>query len=61
MKFGDWVQITSNNTAGVVLDRILPTSINNYMDAYLIATMEGLVLVEPSKVESLGFNINDEL
>ena len=61
MKFGDWVQITSNNTAGVVLDRILPTSINNYMDAYLIATMEGLVLVEPSQVSPLGFNITDEL
>lgn len=61
MKFGDCVIITSNGMLGIVLDRILPTSINNYMDAYLIATMEGLVLVEPSKVKSLGFNINDEL
>lgn len=61
MKFGDCVLITSNGMLGIVLDRILPTSINNYMDAYLIATMEHLILVEPSKVESLGFNINDEL
>ena len=61
MKFGDWVQITSNNTAGVVLDRILPTSINNYMNAYLIATMEGLVLVEPSQVSPLGYSITDEI
>ena len=60
MKYGDCV-ILPNNVAGVVLDRILPTSINNYMNAYLIATMERLVLVEPSKVKSLGFNINDEL
>ena len=60
MKYGDLV-ILPNNVAGVVLDRILPTSINNYMNAYLIATMERLVLVEPSKVKSLGFNINDEL
>lgn len=61
MKFGDWVQITSNGMLGIVLDRILPTSINNYMDAYLIATMERLVLVEPSQVSPLGFNITDEL
>ena len=61
MKFGDCVHITSNRMLGIVLDRILPTSINNYMDAYLIATMEGLVLVEPSQVSPLGFNITDEL
>ena len=61
MKFGDCVLITSNDMLGIVLDRILPTSINNYMNAYLIVTMERLILVEPSKVESLGFNINDEL
>ena len=61
MKFGDCILITSNGMLGIVLDRILPTSINNYMNAYLIATMERLVLVEPSKVKSLGFNINDEI
>ena len=60
MKYGDLV-ILPNNVAGVVLDRILPTSINNYMNAYLIATMERLVLVEPSQVSPLGFNINDEI
>ena len=60
MKYGDLV-ILPNKVAGVVLDRILPTSTNNYMNAYLIATMERLVLVEPSKVKSLGFNISDEI
>lgn len=61
MVFGDCILITSNGMLGIVLDRILPTSINNYMNAYLIVTMEHLILVEPSKVKSLGFNINDEL
>jgi len=61
MKFGDCILITSNGMLGIVLDRILPTSINNYMNAYLIVTMEHLILVEPSKVKLLGFNINDEL
>ena len=61
MKFGDCVIITSNGILGIVLDRILPTSINNYMNAYLIVTMERLVLVEPSHVESLGYSIIDEI
>ena len=61
MKFGDCVIITSNGMLGIVLDRILPTSINNYMNAYLIVTMERLVLVEPSHVESLGYSITDEI
>ena len=61
MKFGDCVIITSNGILGIVLDRILPTSINNYMNAYLIVTMERLVLVEPSHVESLGYSITDEI
>ena len=61
MKFGDCVIITSNGMLGIVVDRILPTSTNNYMNAYLITTMERLILVEPSHVESLGFNITDEL
>ena len=61
MKFGDCVIITSNGMLGIVLDRILPTSINNYMNAYLIVTMERLVLVEPSHVESLGYSIIDEI
>ena len=61
MKFGDCVIITSNGMLGIVLDRILPTSINNYMNAYLIVTMERLILVEPSHVESLGYSITDEI
>lgn len=61
MKFGDCVIITSNGILGIVLDRILPTSINNYMNAYLIVTMERLILVEPSHVESLGYSITDEI
>ena len=61
MKFGDCVIITSNGILGIVLDRILPTSINNYMNAYLIVTMERLILVEPSHVESLGYNITEEI
>ena len=61
MKFGDCVIITSNGMLGVVLDRILPTSINNYMNAYLIVTMERLILVEPSHVESLGYSITEEI
>ena len=59
MKFGDCVIITSNGMLGIVLDRILPTSINNYMNAYLIVTMERLILVEPSHVESLGYSITE--
>ena len=61
MKFGDCVIITSNGMLGIVLDRILPTSINNYMNAYLIVTMERLILVEPSHVEPLGYNITEEI
>lgn len=61
MKFGDCVIITSNGMLGIVLDRILPTSINNYMNAYLIVTMERLILVEPSQVESLGYSITEEI
>lgn len=61
MKFGDCVIITSNGMLGIVLDRILPTSINNYMNAYLIVTMERLILVEPSHVESLGYSITEEI
>lgn len=61
MKFGDCVIITSNGILGIVLDRILPTSINNYMNAYLIVTMERLILVEPSHVESLGYSITEEI
>lgn len=61
MKFGDCVIITSNGMLGIVVDRILPTSTNNYMNAYLITTMERLILVEPSQVSPLGFNITDEL
>ena len=59
MKFGDCVIVTSNGMLGIVLDRILPTSINNYMNAYLIVTMERLILVEPSHVESLGYSITE--
>lgn len=61
MKFGDCVIVTSNGMLGIVLDRILPTSINNYMNAYLIVTMERLILVEPSHVESLGYSITEEI
>ena len=61
MKFGDCVIITSNGMLGIVLDRILPTSINNYMNAYLIVTMERLILVEPSHIESLGYSITEEI
>lgn len=61
MKYGDCVIITSNGILGIVVDRILPTSINNYMNAYLIVTMERLILVEPSHVKPLGYNITDEL
>ena len=61
MKFGDCVIITSNGMLGIVLDRILPTSTNNYMNAYLIVTMERLILVEPSHVESLGYSITEEI
>ena len=61
MKFGDCVIITSNGMLGIVVDRILPTSINNYMNAYLIVTMERLILVEPSHVESLGYSITEEI
>lgn len=59
MKFGDCVIILSNKMFGVVLDRIYPTSINNYMSAYLIKTAVGLVLVEPNLVESLDLSILD--
>ena len=61
MIFGDCVIITSNGMLGIVLDRILPTSINNYMNAYLIVTMERLILVEPSHIKSLGYSITEEI
>ena len=61
MKFGDCVHITSNRMLGIVLDRILPTLTNGGINAYLIKTFDGLVLVEPSQVSPLGFNITDEL
>ena len=54
MKFGDCVLITSNDMLGIVLDRILPTPINGGINAYLIKTSGGLVLVEPKLVKPLN-------